>query len=37
MRKVFDYTLKNADQKISLDEIASVANMTKINENLFGY
>ncbi|MEN8966170.1 MAG: AraC family transcriptional regulator [Polaribacter sp.] len=29
MRKVFDYTLKNADQKISLDEIASVANMTK--------
>jgi len=29
MRKVFDYTLKNANQKISLDEIASVANMTK--------
>jgi AraC-like DNA-binding protein len=29
MRKVFDYTLKNVDQKISLDEIANVANMTK--------
>ena len=29
MRKVFDYTLKYANQKISLDEIASVANMTK--------
>lgn len=29
MRTVFDYTLKNANQKISLDEIASVANMTK--------
>ena len=29
MRNVFDFTIENAHQKISLDDIANVANMTK--------
>lgn len=29
MRNVFDFTIENANQKISLDDISSVANMTK--------
>ncbi|MFD2528483.1 AraC family transcriptional regulator [Polaribacter marinaquae] len=29
MRNVFDYTIENARQKISLDDISKVANMTK--------
>jgi AraC-like DNA-binding protein len=29
MRNVFDFTIENANQKISLDDIANVANMTK--------
>ena len=29
MRNVFDFTIENANQKIALDDIANVANMTK--------
>ena len=29
MRNVFDFTIENANQKISLEDIASIANMTK--------
>ena len=29
MRNVFDFTLENAYQNITLDDVASVANMTK--------
>jgi AraC-like DNA-binding protein len=29
MRNVFDFTIENAHQKISLEDIASIANMTK--------
>ncbi len=29
MRKIFEYTIENAHQKISLKEISSIANMTK--------
>ncbi|MEE9407177.1 MAG: AraC family transcriptional regulator [Polaribacter sp.] len=29
MRNVFDFTIENANQRISLDDIANVANMTK--------
>jgi AraC-like DNA-binding protein len=29
MRTIFDYTIENAHQKISLEEVANIANMTK--------